>query len=158
MENVKKNTRCMWIPGLLKACGQFFLPLDFSCCNHTLWGLPSTKDLQPFAAGGAQIWLSCSPEWFSKILSRPQTFYSSVFCECLQFKAKMGADCILRATFISSQSALVLLAVHKVSLWLAIETLSKSKAMKYNLKVSPNSTEFSEEEKNQPNCFHFKWI
>lgn len=125
-------------PDCLETCGQLLLPLNFSCCNQALWGLPFTKDLQWFTAGGSQIWLRYSPGWFSKILARPQTLYFFVFCEGLRFKAKVGGDCIPRATFVSSQSALVLLAVDKVRSWLAIETLSKGKVMIFNLKVWPS--------------------
>lgn len=137
----------------LETCGQLLLPLNFSCCNQAFWGLSSKKDLQPFTAGGSQIQLRYAPEWLSKILARPQTLYFSVFSEGLQFKAKRGGDCILRATFISYQSALVLLAMDKVSSCLAIEALSKDKVMKYNLKVWPNSTELMKK-----SFFHFKWI
>lgn len=129
----------------------FYCHWALSCCNQALWGLLSTKDLQPFTAGGSQIWPRYLPEWFSKILARPQTLYYSAFCECIWFKAKMGGDGIVSA-IISNWSALVLLAIDKVSSWLAIDALNKGKVMKFNFKLWPNSAEFNGK------VFHFKWI
>lgn len=147
MQNVRKNKRCICIPGFLKSLWTvIFCPWISAAVTTLCEGYPALK-----ICSLSQQEVPDLAELLTWVIQQNfvQTSDTLFFCLLwmLTIQGQSGRRLHSKGTFISSQSALALLAVHKVSLWLALEALSKSKAMKYNLKVWPNSTEFSEEEK-----------